>query len=66
MQELQAGHNRPIDGHQITVGVTGEPHDDFTSRTQIGALLLDSNGQARDLADLISAEMRSLPCTSRM
>ncbi len=56
MQELQAGHNRPIDGHQITVGVTGEPHDDFTARTQIGALLLDSNGQARDLADLISAE----------
>ena len=56
MRELQPGQNQPIGGGRITVGVNGEPREEFAAQTQSGAILLGADGQARDLSDLISAE----------
>ena len=56
MQELQPGQNRPLGGGRVVMGVAGEPREEFTARTQIGAVLLGSDGRARDLADLVSAD----------
>ena len=61
MRELQPGQNQPIGNGRIVVGISGEPCEDFAAKTQIGAVLLGTDGQARDLSALISAEQpRSL------
>jgi len=61
MRELQAGQNQPIGGGRVVVGVSGEPREDFEAQTQTGAILLAADGQARDLADLVSAEQPRSP-----
>ncbi|MCP5158970.1 MAG: trypsin-like peptidase domain-containing protein [Gammaproteobacteria bacterium] len=56
MRELQPGQNQPIGAGRVVVGVSGEPREDFEARTQIGAVLLGADGQARAESDLVSAE----------
>lgn len=56
MRELQPGQNQPIGGGRVVVGVSGEPREDFEAKTQIGAVLLGADGQARDRSDWVSAE----------
>ena len=61
MRELQPGQNQPIGNGRIVVGISGEPCEDFAAKTQIGAVLLGADGQARDLSALISAEQPRSP-----
>ena len=56
MQELQPGQNRPLGGGRVVVGAAGEPREEFAAWTQTGAVLLGSDGRARDMADLVSAD----------
>ena len=56
MQELQPGQNRPIGSGRVTVGVSGDPSEDFATKTRAAALLLTADGRMHDLQDLISAE----------
>jgi len=60
MQELLPGQNHPINGGRITVGVSGEPDDEFAVRLQAGVVLLGADGRIGDPGDLVSAEQ---PCS---
>ena len=40
----------------MIIGVSGEPREDFSARTQTGGVLLADDGRARDFADLVSAD----------
>lgn len=61
MQELQPGQNRPLGAGRISVGVTGEPREDFTARTQIGAVLLAADGHLRNPDDFVTSEHNRSP-----
>ncbi len=56
MQELLPGQNRPIGNGRVSVGIAGEPPEDFAASTQAGALLLAADGRMLDPNDLVSAE----------
>jgi S1-C subfamily serine protease len=56
MRELQPGQNSPVGNGRVSVGVAGEPCEDFAARTQAAALLLAADGRILDPNDLVSVE----------
>lgn len=56
MRELQAGQNQALGTGKVTVGISGEPLEDFAAKTRAGAILLGADGQALHREQMIGAE----------
>lgn len=59
MQDLKPGQNHPVAHGRVTIGVIGEPCQELATKTQTATILLDTDGKARQAADLINAQQPS-------